>query len=632
MDEIFRCENRKFVIPYLDDIIIYSNSIEEHRTHLGIVLGKIKGAGLSLNESKCRFFKTEIKILGCTIREGKIEIDKERLEAITKYPVPTNIREVRSFLGMANFCRDFVVNFAEATAPLYDLLRGEKKSSSKKVTMNNKQEEAFVKIKNLIKKSSTRHQPDFNEKFILTTDASNTGIGAILSQINKSGQEVMISAFSKTLDKCQMNYSVTDKELLGIIKGISHFRHYLLGTKFLLRTDHKALTFMNSTTNTNGRLLRWGLILSEYSFDLQYIKGEENVADGLSRIKPSPTIANISSEELHASDKDKILKEYHISTGHGSSNTMKFILNGRYNWKGLNKDIEKYVQSCEICTKSSGPIICSKNRVILTERPNQLWEVDLIGKINEIGGPKYIFIAIDHYGKWVETQVLKDKTGEMIAEAVYNNIIKKHGIPERILSDSGLEFENKHVQNLAINNNIKWEFGSPYHHQTTGAVERANQTLRNILRKLTNFGRIKWSSILEKATLAMNLSFNRSIGTSPYLLKHGSLPVLEVDKEFGISNKKIPMDILIQKRNRNFHRYKSSIVKGNLDRSKEIEIGSKVLAYRDHPNNTKMDTNWLGGFLVRGKSSIDAYIVENTKNGKKMRLNKRHIRKDMSSS
>lgn len=128
----------------------------------------------------------------------------------------------------------------------------------------------------------------------------------------------------------------------------------------------------------------------------------------------------------------------------------------------------------------------------------------------------------------------------MIAEAVYNNIIKKHGIPERILSDSGLEFENKHVQNLAINNNIKWEFGSPYHHQTTGAVERANQTLRNILRKLTNFGRIKWSSILEKATLAMNLSFNRSIGTSPYLLKHGSLPVLEVDKEFGISNKKFP--------------------------------------------------------------------------------------------
>lgn len=465
-----------------------------------------------------------------------------------------------------------------------------------KIEFNEEQRNSFIRLKERIARSATRYQPNFTKEFILTTDASNAGIGAILTQTNSEGQEVMIAAFSKSLDKCQLNYSVTDKELLGVVKGIENFRHYLLGRKFKLRTDHKALIYMKSTKNTNGRLLRWSIILSEYTFDVEYIKGERNIADGLSRShqnqKSSKIIGRI--EEIDIEAKNKILEEYHLGSGHGSSNTMKFLLNQKYKWRGINKDIAKYVQECDICIRSPGPLKVTKNRVIHTERPNQLWEVDLIGKINESTGSKYIFIAIDHYTKWIETSVIKNKTGLEIAREIERLIIRKHGIPERILSDSGLEFDNKEIQALKSKCGIEWNFGSPYHHQTTGAVERANKTLKNILRKLTRFGDIQWSPLLEKATRAMNMSFNRAIGTSPYILKHSKLPELDIDRKLGVINKQFPMDRLITKRNQNFEKYKKSIIKGKLEKTSQIKVGDRVLIYRDYPgmNKNPYEMDW----------------------------------------
>ncbi|KAF9742001.1 Gag-Pol polyprotein, partial [Nosema granulosis] len=165
------------------------------------------------------------------------------------------------------------------------------------------------------------------------------------------------------------------------------------------------------------------------------------------------------------------------------------------------------------------------------------WEVDLMGRIHEEEGSKFVFVAIDHFTKWVETRVLERKTAEEIAKAVEELIIRKHGIPVRILSDNGLEFDNKAVLSLQQKYNFKWEFGSPYHHQTTGAVERVIQTLRTRLRRMTNFGRSSWSPILAQATLAYNLSYNRAICTSPYIFKHGVQKELKVDDKFGENSK-----------------------------------------------------------------------------------------------
>ncbi|KAF9742133.1 Retrovirus-related Pol polyprotein from transposon opus, partial [Nosema granulosis] len=169
---------------------------------------------ICLNAKKCKFFRTEIKILGNIISRGVIKVDPEKTEQIRSYPLPTNVRELRSFLGLVNYCREFVKGFATLTGPLYEMLTGEKKNSTKKVVLDKKKQEDFRKIKEKLCENIMRVQPNFQKELILVTDASDYGIGAVLLQKDDMGNERMISAFSKKLDKCQRNYSVTDKELL----------------------------------------------------------------------------------------------------------------------------------------------------------------------------------------------------------------------------------------------------------------------------------------------------------------------------------------------------------------------------------------------------------------------------------
>lgn len=178
--------------------------------------------------------------------------------------------------------------------------------------MNDEQTNAFEKLKKTLSEITYKSIPDTKKEFILTTDASNIAIGGILTQCNSEGKQNFIEAFSKTLDEAQKNYSVTDKELLAVVKSIENFRHYLIGKPFTLRTDHKALEYLWSTKNQNSRLLRWSLKLQEYSFKPEYIKGDENIADGLSRQHINIIDSNVN--ELSINDKEKILNEYHLKS------------------------------------------------------------------------------------------------------------------------------------------------------------------------------------------------------------------------------------------------------------------------------------------------------------------------------
>ncbi|KAF9758266.1 Retrovirus-related Pol polyprotein from transposon, partial [Nosema granulosis] len=393
----------KFVIPYLDDIIIYSNNQEDHKYHVEYVLKKLKAHNIILNKSKCKFFRKEVKILGNIISEGMVKPDPEKISCIKQYPLPETVRELRSFLGIANYCREFIVDFAGKTKCLYDLLKGETKRSVRRLNHTEETLDAFNMIRRSLTDSTSRAQPDFNREFILTTDASEIGMGAILSQIDERGQERMISAFSKNFDKHQRNYSVTDKELLAVVKSIEHYRHYLLGKEFLLKTDHKALTYLWKSKNPTSRLLKWAMKLQEYKFRVVYIKGEDNTADGYSRIN---MLRTDKEKKLSEEDKDKILKEYHITLGHGSKNNMKYAISRRYNWPGMYKEIEKVCDECVTCKRFGNQEINTKNKVIETSRENELWEIDLVGRISDKGKNKFIFVGIDHYSKWIETRII----------------------------------------------------------------------------------------------------------------------------------------------------------------------------------------------------------------------------------
>lgn len=275
MDTILRDISNEFVIPYLDDIIVYSKNKEDHVQRLRQVLDRIKKAGLALNLKKCKFFKEEIEILGCIVGQGIVKPDKLKVEALNKFKKPENIKELRSFLGLANYCRGFIPKLASMEIPLNVLLKGQNKRSTRKIEWCKKSNEAFEEIKKSLNMETIRAQPNFNKKFILTTDASEYAIGAILSQEDEDGNDKMVYAFSKAMDSAQKNYSVTDKELLAVVKATEHFRRYLLGKEFVLRTDHKALVHLAEAKNPTSRMLRWALKLQEYQYQVEYLEGEK---------------------------------------------------------------------------------------------------------------------------------------------------------------------------------------------------------------------------------------------------------------------------------------------------------------------------------------------------------------------
>lgn len=319
------------------------------------------------------------------------------------------------------FCRELCKNSTTVERPI----KRPTKKSVKKLIWDEQKNTAFKEIRKKIADITYRTQPNPNKEFILTTDASDFAIGAVLSQVDGNGIEEMIYTYSKAMDQAQKNYSVTEKELLAVLKSIEYFRHYLIGKPFLLRTDHKAIQYLFETKNQKSRLTRWALKLQEYTFKIQYIKGEDNFADGLSRQGNLATIRETipktksNHDEISKIERKKIIQEYHYLSGHASSKTMKFLINHKYKVLKFNKEIEEFCKTCQICKKCKGPNINTKNKFIKVTAPNQIWQCDLIGRLqNSEGHTRYILVMIDHFTKWTEATILKNKSAELTIQAI----------------------------------------------------------------------------------------------------------------------------------------------------------------------------------------------------------------------
>lgn len=326
MDEILQPYLWKFVVVYLDDIIVFSKNIYEHRKHLKLVQNLLNEKGLVLNHKKCEYMKEKLEILGHIVSKYGIKPTTGRIEIIKKLKIPRDKKELQSFLGLINYCRKFIKDLSKIAAPLFGLLKDEIK---KEIFMKRINEpdiiSSFNKIKEEISKDVVLSIPNKNGLFILTTDASKAGIGAVLSQV-QNGKEKIISFYSSGLSDIEKKYGITELELLAVIKSIKHFKHYLLNRKFKLRTDHKALVYLTKYKDNNSRLFRWSLMLQEFEFSIEYIKGIDNSADVLSRDISCNSIKNNKRERIEPSTEDqmKICQEYHKITGLGGESTMKY--------------------------------------------------------------------------------------------------------------------------------------------------------------------------------------------------------------------------------------------------------------------------------------------------------------------
>ena len=280
MDRLLR-GTEGFAAAYLDDICIYSSTWEEHLQHVQHVLSLVKEAGLTIHPQKCTLAREETAYLGYVLGRGVIRPQVGKVEAIKTAERPTTKKQVRSFLGLVGWYRRFIPNFSQRAVPLTELTR---KSQPNKVVWTEECEEAFQGLKDSLCKEPVLLSPDFEKTFTVQTDASERGLGAVLLQ-GADGQLKPVAYISRKLLPRECNYSTVEKECLAIKWALDSFKYYLLGRKFVLETDHRALSWLGRMKDTNSRITRWFLAVQPFDFDVLYRSGKLNTtADFLSRV------------------------------------------------------------------------------------------------------------------------------------------------------------------------------------------------------------------------------------------------------------------------------------------------------------------------------------------------------------
>ena len=274
-----------FAIAYLDDVIVFSETFEDHLCHLNQVFDRLRKANMKLKSSKCEFLKPELHYLGHIIsNKGELKVDNRKIETIQNLVPPSNVKGVRSFIGMVSYYRKFIPNFSQIAEPLTNLTR---KDVEFNWTLDH--QNSFDKLKQAISSPPVLHLPVRNKPFSLFTDASQSAIGAVLTQ-EIEGQHRPVYFLSHHLNKTQQNWPIIEKECYAIIFALEKFRPYLEGTKFNIFSDHNPLKFIDSANNKNAKLQKWAIKISSFGGTIHYIKGKDNVcADFLSRLEHSPS-------------------------------------------------------------------------------------------------------------------------------------------------------------------------------------------------------------------------------------------------------------------------------------------------------------------------------------------------------
>lgn len=280
MDNVLKELSGTICLVYLDDIIVFSTSLQEHMESLKKVFQRLREANLKVQMDKSEFLHKEIAFLGHIVTREGIKPNPDKIDAIKHYPIPKTQKEIKAFLGLLGYYRKFIKDFAKLTKPFTECLK-----KGKSVALTDNYVKTFQICKDLLSNDPILQYPDFSKPFVLTTDASNYAIGAVLSQGPIGGDKPICYA-SRTLTNSETNYSTIEKELLAIVWATKYFRPYLFGRKFSIVTDHKPLTWIMSLKDPNSKLVRWRLQLEEYDYEIIYKKGSLNSnADAMSRVK-----------------------------------------------------------------------------------------------------------------------------------------------------------------------------------------------------------------------------------------------------------------------------------------------------------------------------------------------------------
>ena len=282
MDMVLHGLSYEICLVYLDDIIIFSSTFEEQLRRLGAVLQRLRWAKLKLKPSKCKLLQRKVEFLGHTISKAGVEMQTSKVDAVVNWPRPRDIHQLRSFMGLCGYYRRFIAGFADTAAPLHALT-----GKGVHFSWGPEQETAFVALKEKLTTAPVLGMPENAGQYVLDSDASDVGLGAVLSQV-QDGEERVIAYASRTLQKPERNYETTKKELLAVVYGLKQFRQYLLGRPIIIRVDHAALGWLKRTAEPLPQLARWLTFIECFDYQIIHRAGKKHVnADTMSR-RPAP--------------------------------------------------------------------------------------------------------------------------------------------------------------------------------------------------------------------------------------------------------------------------------------------------------------------------------------------------------
>ncbi|KII68404.1 Retrovirus-related Pol polyprotein from transposon 17.6 [Thelohanellus kitauei] len=447
-------KNSKCAIGYIDDIIIFSEDFEKHIEDLRSVFELIRRSNLKLSLKKCCFAQTKINYLGYLISSDGIQVDKSRIRPIIDWKTPQDKKNLQCFLGAAGHLHKFIQNYSDIAYPLFKLLR-----KNQEFVWNDEHENAFTKLKNSLSNLPTLSYPVTGKNIILKCDASANAVGAVLSQI-VNNVDSPIAFYSSTLNHAERNYSTIDREIYAIVKATKKWRHHLLGRRFLLLSDHNPLTYLKSFNDAHSRRSRWLMHLSQFDFDIQYIRGKHNViADSLSRSTNAISQGEKGSTfNLSCQKKDDLIRSAHVTDlGHAGIDKTYDFMRRISNWKGLHGDVERVVRNCDSCCRFK-PLKMrhrAELRPIDCTAPLESWHSDFIGPLPLTeNGNRYILIFVDPFSKWVEAYATSDQTSNTTLKHL-KDLIGRFGVPKIIYSDQGSNYESSDFKSFCESHMIK---------------------------------------------------------------------------------------------------------------------------------------------------------------------------------
>lgn len=562
------------VLAYVDDILVFTTgSLEQHVKGVQAVFERLAETTFKTAPEKCEFHKKSVKFLGFIIGTDGVKIDPEKTKSVEEWPTPKNVRDIQSFLGLANYNRKFIPNYSKVAIPLTKLTRKEEPFKWTK-----DQETAFQALKDMCTKSPTLRIFDPKLPVQIETDASDLAIGACLTQEHK-GNRHPLAYYSRKMTPAEQNYDIHDKELLAVVVSIQHWRVYVEGSPdVVVYSDHKNLTTFTTTKELNRRQVRWSQLLGQHKFRIVYTPGKDNDrADRLSRrpdymeskevfehsilktnkdgslsanVKDFGNVLRILQDDaeefpiiqgkfaVQPEQEQDCIKQHHDDPVQGHPGIAKTVelIQRNFTFPQMKQKVTTYIKQCLKCQQNKAERHAKYGHIQFIDPPEKPWDeitMDFItklpGSVDEPTGNRYdsIFVVVDRLTKYTHfIPYNEDYTVQSLAIIFLDRIVRYHGIPKAIISDRDKLFTSAFWKTLIATLGIKLKLSTAFHPTTDGQTERMNQTLEVYLRHYVNHAQDNWVSLLPMAQVALNNAYAESIGTSPFFANFGKDPNL----------------------------------------------------------------------------------------------------------